>query len=124
MAVTPSRRLEAAEHSVATLIAPIVAHVIACPGHTMAEIGEAFPQVRLRTLYRVISAAIRMKLLRKETRILDKRRTCVFPSKARNGSVPVPTATKDGHVPSVWIHPIRAKALGLPVATRAAEAAS
>lgn len=110
-------RHDPVEMTVAALVGPIVAHVRAHPGQTVPEICAAFPMVHLRTMYRVLSAATRRKLLRKDRLNDGTRGFCVQPYHA---PVPPRTAqwsdknvTKDGWTPPVWVHPIRARALGL-----------
>ena len=120
MGVTPPSQPDAAERSVAALVAPIVAHVVACPGQTMPQIVQAFPHVPSRTVYRVIQAAVAQKLVRREPRQQGSLMTVIFPYGTPKATPSKPIASKDGHAPSVWVHPIRARALGLPVATRAA----
>ena len=120
MAVTPPSRLATAERTVAALIAPIVAHVVACPGQTMPQIVQAFPHVPSRTVYRVIQAAVAQKLVRREPRAQGSLMTVIFPYGTPKATTAKPIASKDGHASAAWVHPIRARALGLPVATRAA----
>lgn len=120
MAVTPPSRLATAKRTVAALIAPIVAHVVACPGQTMPQIVQAFPHVPSRTVYRVIQAAVTQKLVRREPRAQGSLMTVIFPYGMPKATKTPPIASKDGHASAVWVHPIRARALGLPVATRAA----
>ena len=109
-----------AARTVAALIAPIVAHVVAFPGQTMPQIVHAFAHVPSRTGYRVIQAAVAQKLVRREPRQQGSLMTVIFPYGTPKATPYKPIASKDGHAPSVWVHPIRARALGLPVATRAA----
>ena len=118
MAVTPPRQLEAAERTVAALIAPIVAHVVACPGQTMPQIVHAFAHVPSRTVYRVIQAAVAQKLVRREPRQQGSLLTCIFPFGTPKATTPTAVRRKDGHASAAWVHPIRARVLGRPVATR------
>ena len=120
MAVTPPSRLATAERTVAALIAPIVAHVVACPGQTMPQIVQAFPHVPSRTVYRVIQAAVAQKLVRREPRQQGSLMTVIFPYGTPKATTTPAVRSKDGHASAAWVHPIRARALGLPVATRAA----
>lgn len=108
-----------AGRTVAALIAPIVAHVIASPGQTMPQIVHAFAHVPSRTVYRVIQAAVAQKLVRREPRQQGSLMTVIFPYGTPKAMTPA-VASKDGHAAAAWVHPIRARALGLPVATRAA----
>lgn len=105
-------RHDPVEHTVAKLLGPVVAHVRAHPGQTVPEICAVFPTVPLRTMYRVLGAAARRKLLRKDRLNNGTRGFCVQPY---NAPVPPRAAqgTKDGWTPTTWVHPIRARALGL-----------
>ena len=107
-------------HTVAALIAPIVAHVVASPGQTMPQIVQAFAHVPSRTVYRVIQAAVAQKLVRRERRQQGSLMTVILPYGAPKATTTAPIASKDGHAAAAWVHPIRARALGLPVATKAA----
>jgi hypothetical protein len=109
-----------AGRTVAALIAPIVAHVVASPGQTMPQIVHAFAHVPSRTVYRVIQAAVAQKLVRREPRQQGSLMTVIFPYGTPKATTPAPIRSKDGHASAPWVHPIRARALGLPVATRAA----
>lgn len=114
-------RHDPAEYTVAALMGPVVAYVVAYPGQTMPQIVDAFAHVPIRTMYRVIDAAERDKKVRRERIKHGTRLFCVHPYTAPKAAKPAaPVTTRDGHTESVWIHPIRARALGLPVATRAA----
>ena len=105
-------RHDPVQMTVAALVGPIVAHVRAHPGQTVPAVCAAFPMVPLRTMYRVLGAAARRKLLRKDRLNNGTRGFCVQPYHA---PVPPRTAhgTKDGYTPTAWVHPIRARALGL-----------
>ena len=118
--MTAAPQDEPAARTVAALIAPIVAHVVASPGQTMPQIVQAFPHVPSRTVYRVIQAAVAQKLVRREPRQQGSLLTCVFPYRAPKAATTPAVRSKDGHASAAWVHPIRARALGLPVATRAA----
>jgi hypothetical protein len=117
--MTDAQQDGSAGRTVAALIAPIVAHVVASPGQTMPQIVHAFAHVPSRTVYRVIQAAVAQKLVRREPRAQGSLMTVILPYGTPKATTPA-IASKDGHAPSVWVHPIRARALGLPVATRAA----
>jgi hypothetical protein len=103
-------------YSVDELINPVVAYVVASPHQTMPQIVQAFAHVPIRTIYRVIQAAVAQKLVRREPR-RGSLLSIVVPYGAANAKTPGPVTSKDGHAPAVWVHPIRARALGLPVAT-------
>jgi hypothetical protein len=118
--MTSTPQDEPAARTVAALIAPIVAHVVAFPGQTMPQIVQAFPHVPSRTVYRVIQAAVAQKLVRREPRAQGSLMTVIFPYGTPKATTTPAVRSKDGHAPAVWVHPIRARALGLPVATRAA----
>ena len=109
-----------AGRTVAALIAPIVAHVVASPGQTMPQIVHAFAHVPSRTVYRVIQAAVAQKLVRREPRAQGSLMTVIFPYGTPKATTTPAIASKDGHAAAAWDHPIRARALGLPVATRPA----
>jgi len=110
-------------HTVAALVAPIVAHVVASPGQTMPQIVQAFAHVPSRTVYRVIQAAVAQKLVRREPRQQGSLMTVIFPYATPKATTAPAIRSKDGHASSAWVHPIRARALGLPVATRPASRA-
>jgi hypothetical protein len=111
-------RHDPAEYTVAALMGPVVAYVIAYPEQTMPQIVDAFAHVPIRTMYRVIDAAARDKKVRRERIKHGTRLFCVHPYTAPKAAKPAaPVTTRDGHTESVWIHPIRARALGLPVAS-------
>jgi hypothetical protein len=103
-------------YSVDELINPVVAYVVDSPGQTMPQIVQAFAYVPIRTIYRVIQAAVAQKLVRRMPR-RGSMLSIVVPYGAVNLKTPGPVTSKDGHAPAVWVHPIRARALGLPVAT-------
>ena len=121
MALTPDRnyatRHDPVEHTVAKLLGPVVAHVRAHPGQTVPDICAVFPTVPLRTMYRVLSAAARRHLLRKDRLNDGTRGFCVQPYHApappRTVQWSDKTITKDGWTPPTWVHPIRARTLGL-----------
>jgi hypothetical protein len=118
--MTDAQQNGPAARTVAALIAPIVAHVVAFPGQTMPQIVYAFAHVPSRTVYRVIQAAVAQKLVRREPRQQGSLMTVIFPYGTPKATTTPAVRSKDGHASAAWINPIRARALGLPVATRAA----
>jgi len=95
-------------HTVAALVAPIVAHVVASPGQTMPQIVHAFAHVPSRTVYRVIQAAVAQKLVRREPRQQGSLMTVIFPYGTPKATTAPAIRSKDGHASAAWVHPIRA----------------